>query len=92
MTNATDAIKHRALVAQLISLVTEVRSLRLRMAEEGATTSTFADVAETLVDLSPSAVSTTCLRELGEILDRHSSEEIDADLDSRWRLAMSSSA
>jgi hypothetical protein len=88
MTETTEAIEHRALVAQLTALVSELRSLRERMTEPGAVPPTFTAVTDSLAGLNPEPALKTYLQELGAILDQHSSEAIDADLDARWRVAM----
>jgi hypothetical protein len=89
MTEPTDAIEHRALVAQLTSLVADLRALRERMAQPGVAPPTFVALTDTIAGLNPQPVLRSYLKELGSILDAHSAEEVDADLDTRWRAAMS---
>lgn len=86
--NITEAAEHVATVAQLTILVDELRALRDRTAEQMGRQVTFAEVADTVAGTNPEAPLHEYLKELAVILDANAASEVDADLDTRWRDAV----
>lgn len=83
---------HRAVVAQLITVVQELQFLRERLATELQRDLSFRQAVDSLAGANPCPAHYGHLRELAEILDSHSAEDVRLDLDGRWRDAMTSNA
>lgn len=91
MTNPkeTATVDKAATVAQLLTLVSEMRGLRDRARQATGRQVTFAEIAHS--SIAGKATSTISfhafLLELAEILDKETPQDVDSELAKEWRTA-----